>query len=69
MKRIIYFYENVNDGVLPSSVGGGGGGGSKSAEGGPYPLGHRNGGMMEWWNGGKLPKILNTERRKITPNP
>ena len=34
--------------------------------GGPNPLGHRNGGMMEWWNGGELRKILNTERRKIT---
>ena len=37
--------------------------------GGPNPLGHRNGEMMEWWNGGELRKILNTERRKITPSP
>ena len=47
----------------------GGGGGPNLRRGGPYPLGHRNGGIMEWWNGGKLPEILNAERRKITPNP
>ena len=59
------------------SVGGGGvqicGGGFISANGfgpgGLNPLGHRNGGMTEWWNGGELRKILNTERRKITPSP
>ena len=60
------------------SVGGGGGvqicgGGFISASGfgpgGLNPLGHRNGGMTEWWNGGELRKILNTERRKITPSP
>ena len=55
-------------------LGGGGvqicGGGVISASGfGPgclNPLGRRNGGMTEWWNGRELRKILNTERRKIT---
>ena len=28
-----------------------------------------NDGIVEWQNGGKLSKILNTERRKITPSP
>ena len=27
-----------------------------------------NNGMTAWWNGRSLPKILNTERQKITPH-
>ena len=73
---MIYFYENVKDDIFTRFCGGGVqicGGGFISASGfgpgGLNPLGHRNGGMTEWWNGRELRKILNTERRKITPSP